>query len=380
MMKKRSFNKQIADEATAWVVALDDGPPQTDERRELIEWLRASPAHVEAFLTAASIFEGVAHADPQAQVNIEALIAEASADIVTISGAPDAIPTTSAPAVDSAPAPRNKFRARLWPSGAIAASLALVVSVTTFFLLFSPLERGPEPLVVATALGELRSVTLEDGSIVYVNTQSHIEVLYSETERRIDLKQGEALFEVEKDPTRPFKVIAGDTVAEALGTTFNVRLIDNEAEVSVVEETVAFGKTGLAFDLVEQEDSLPGSDETTEQQRHTGSGHVILTAGEKADIGPTAQAPRVEKTDIAAISAWRVRKLMFDEDDLETIVRDFNRYNRRRLVIVSPSLEAERFSGIFAADDPESFVEFLELTSAIEGVEVGSEIRLHEAR
>ena len=90
--------------------------------------------------------------------------------------------------------------------------------------------------------------------------------------------------------------------------------------------------------------------------------------------------PHVAKTDVEAISAWTVRKLVFDEDDLEAIVHEFNRYNRQRLVVVSPSLETERFSGIFAADDPESFVEFLELTSAIEGVEVGSQIHLREVR
>ena len=286
-----------------------------------------------------------------------------------------ALSATPAPVVadDDQPAETRNNRTRSWIGGAIAASLMLIILIVTFSMVFSSPDDGS--MIVATALGEQRNVTLEDGSIVYVNTQSQIEILYSEEERSVELMQGEALFEVEKDPTRPFRVIAGETVAEALGATFNVRLIDNEAKVSVVEGTVAFGKTGLAFDVIEREAGFSLNEEIDEagaEPRRLEGGRVILTAGEMADLGEATPAPRVVRRDVEAISAWAVRKLMFDEDDLDTIVREFNRYNRQRLAVASPSLEDERFSGIFAADDPESFVAFLELTSDIDGVEVGS--------
>lgn len=371
-MTKRSFNRQIAEEAAGWAVRFDDGPLSPEQRRELVEWLKASPVHVDEFLTALALFEGAVLADPERPVVAADLLAEASVDVVPIDSA-----RPSAQASDHA-----RPRRRRW-LGAAAAAIA-VVSLGVSSLLYWPTSDQPPdlPLIVATDLGEQRSVTLDDGSIVYVNTQSRIAARYTDQARTVELLYGEALFDVEHDPARPFRVIAGDTVVEALGTTFNVRFIDEQAEVSVVEGTVAFGKRDAAFESIEREAV------TVEADRDAGNdsigriedGRVILSAGQRAGLAGPSPAARVASTNVEAVTAWTTRKLVFDGDDLTTIAAEFNRYNHHKLTVPAGLAVGERFSGTFAADDPESFVEFLELTTDIESRRFGNEIQLREGR
>ena len=77
--------------------------------------------------------------------------------------------------------------------------------------------------VVATAVGEQRQLVLEDGTRVFLNTDTRIVVKYDETARRVELRRGEALFNVAKRSDWPFIVVAGDRQVKALGTSFVVR-------------------------------------------------------------------------------------------------------------------------------------------------------------
>src|SRR5687767_11767497 len=78
----------------------------------------------------------------------------------------------------------------------------------------------------------------EDGSVVYLNAQSRLRIAYSDRRREVKLLDGEALFIVEKDSKRPFNVIAGATLVQAVGAQFNVRRRDRLILVSVVEGKV----------------------------------------------------------------------------------------------------------------------------------------------
>lgn len=386
MTQNKTYNKQIAEEAASWAVALDDGPLSPADQAEFMAWLRVSPVHVEECLTALAMFEGFALSDPARKIEVERLIAAASSNVVSIGA--DAIeaadgtaehvsPPSSPPSLPSS-SPRGR---RGWVAGGVAAAAALLlVSAITFEAVRAPVVDGPEPLVVATELGEQRSITLDDGSIVYVNTQSEISALYTEDARTVELLYGEALFDVEHDPTRPFRVIAGDTVAEALGTTFNVRFIGEEAEVSVVEGTVAFSMRDATFEAVDRTESESVASADSSELGRVEEGRIILTAGHVAELDGPDPEPRLATRNIDSVTAWTTRRLVFDEANLSTIAAEFNRYNRERL-LVSPDLaDDELFSGTFAADDPDSFVAFLELTSDIQGRRQGQDILLTGAR
>ncbi|MEJ1961315.1 MAG: FecR domain-containing protein [Gammaproteobacteria bacterium] len=72
---------------------------------------------------------------------------------------------------------------------------------------------------------------MRDGSAITLNTDSQLRVALTEAERRVDLKQGEAFFEVAKDSTRPFVVEAGRKRVVAVGTKFSVRRDGDFVEV-----------------------------------------------------------------------------------------------------------------------------------------------------
>jgi len=131
-------------------------------------------------------------------------------------------------------AARKPGRVRLyWLTGIAAVIVLALVSVVTL----SP-PAAPAAQVYATAIGDTRDVTLEDGSVVTLNTDTELAVTYSRSERRIQLAHGQALFSVMKG-TRPFIVAAGSSETRALGTRFEVYRGPADVSVTLVEGSVS---------------------------------------------------------------------------------------------------------------------------------------------
>ncbi len=389
MTNTSSLNKQIAEEAAGWAVALDEAPLRREQKAALLAWLKTSPVHLDEFLMALSLLQGVGVADPEKRTDIDALLRAASADVVPIAASDAGIGGLVEPLCRAQTAPTGRGRRARAPvtktaAAVAAASLALAVAAGIF--LFGPAgmrKNGGEAMIVATALGEQRSVTLDDGSIVYVNTQSRVAVRYTDRYRTVDVERGEALFDVEKDAARPFRVVAGDAVAEAVGTRFNVRYLNETAEISVIEGAVAFERRAGAratpprlFNGRRAETDRP-ADARGRGRRGEGD-RFILVAGQQADFSPAA-APAVTDADAASVLAWTSRKLIFDGDRLDRVAQEFNRYNRDKLVIGDDALAAMRVSGVFSSDDPDSLVAFLKLTNNLSVVRAGTRIRIEPA-
>ena len=237
----------------------------------------------------------------------------------------------------------------------MAGAAAILLSVTSGALLvgrhFMTGASSVEPtLAYATRTGEQRSLTLDDGSIIHLNTESDVRIRYGDQERGIDLFRGEALFEVARDPARPFRVRAGDTVAEALGTTFNVYLRDAETTVAVIEGKVAVQRLGDRTPAVR-------SDPVIGQPRPR---RVTLSGGELARVREDQAVLTAPIESVEAITSWRARQLRFSNTPLSEIAAQFNRYNRVKLRIEGAELAAFELSANFDADDPQSLVELLE--------------------
>src|SRR5205807_1325966 len=109
---------------------------------------------------------------------------------------------------------------------------------------FAGLGLWGRPQVYATAIGEQRSVVLKDGSMIQLNSRSRVEVRYTDHDRKIALKEGQALFTVARDTQRPFLVSAGDTAVRAVGTQFDVNRLETEIVVTVLEGKVAVESPG----------------------------------------------------------------------------------------------------------------------------------------
>ncbi|GAA0661356.1 transmembrane sensor [Sphingomonas insulae] len=189
--------------------------------------------------------------------------------------------------------------------------------------------------VFRTDLGEIRQVPLADGSSTAINTASEIEITLSKGRRDVRLAKGEAWFKVAKDPARPFVVEAGGVWVRAIGTAFSVRRREEGVDVLVTEGVV---------------EAWAG-----ENRRPL----LRLTAGQRAYIGEDAEV-RLEAETPSVVDrtlAWRQGSIDLDGDTLAGAVNEFNRYNRRKIVLIDTRLASRQFDGTFRTDEPEAFAQ-----------------------
>ena len=219
-------------EAGAWLIRLDgDDALSADEREELKAWLARSPAHVRQL-------RGLARFWGRANVLTELAI---PLDKPGQEGRGHAEGT----------------RTRLGPVSMVAglAAAALLVGIAVF-LVNAPsvgtdtsVDRAANGIggdgTYATAIGEQRTITLADGSVARLNTNTRLSVEYGEHHRDIRLQAGEAHFTVAGNGERPFRVYAGNSRIQAVGTAFAVHIKGGDVDVLVTEGIVEIATTGI---------------------------------------------------------------------------------------------------------------------------------------
>lgn len=180
-----------------------------------------------------------------------------------------------------------------------------------------------------TALGEIRTVTLADGSQITLDTATRVHVVFSAGERRVSLERGRARFRVALDRKRPFTVaVPGGTVV-AGGRLFDVSVESASPEVSVLEGRV---------DLIRTSDVAPPPART-------------LAAGQSADLD-NIYAPRPTP---AGEIQWVSGMLALDGGSLGDAVAAVNRYNRIQIRLAQPDLARLSITGAFQVRNPEIF-------------------------
>ena len=197
---------------------------------------------------------------------------------------------------------------------------------------------------ISTAVGEQRMVSLEDGSRVYLNTDTRIRVRYEATRRAVELTAGEALFEVApRSPSRPFVVVLGGRNITALGTSFVVRLDGAKSSVTLLEGKVAVSEGSSSFLVAASKPAKPPETAT------------ILVPGQRLTFD-AQQIPRVDQPSLERVTAWRSGFVDLDGVPLAAAVVEMNRYSKAKIVVEEPSAAAIPITGIFRAGDSESFV------------------------
>ena len=188
----------------------------------------------------------------------------------------------------------------------------------------------------STQTGEVREVALSDGSTVHINTDSEIRVEFTEDRRLLRLVKGEASFDVFHDKTRPFDVVAGDTVTRAVGTRFTIREAGDEDVQLTVEEGLVLVSGGGGH------------------QAHIAAGHgAHITSGQ---IATAALDPR----SLDQRTLWHEGMLEFDGLTISQAVDEFNRYRRVPLVVKDPAIGALRIGGRFGIGESDKFIEALQ--------------------
>ena len=336
-MKEVSRRSELfAKEAADWVVVLGDADEQT--RKAFAVWLRASPENVKEFLSVAAIWGTLPELSEQPSA--EELVRLAAKQ-------PNVVALPRAARSESEQPPAGQSSRRQWI--ARAAAIALVaVAIGAIFFVMQPEENA---ILYATLTGEQSSVPLPDGSVVNLNTQSRMRVKFSEEFRDVHLVEGEALFNVERDAKRPFRVITEHALIEAVHTQFNVRQDSNAVTVTVTEGVVVVSSAtvGAGTDL-----SVDGQSGETDSSQS-----VRLNAGQQTQVGSDITEAVVVDTKVENAIAWRQHRLIFDALPLKQVIEEFNRYNDPPAVIEDRQLESLPISGVFRSNDRDSFLQFL---------------------
>lgn len=331
-MKAQRQEMDVREKAAWWIGELEDANAKT--RTACLEWLRESPEHVKEFLLMSAMWEGLGGVDAGRRIDVEKLLAEASATVVAL----------DVPPPQPSPALRGRGR---WIATGIAASTVIVLGCLWVLRALNG-EQTYE-----TAVGEQRSFKLADGSVVQLNTRTHIEVGFDSNAREIALLDGEALFSVAHDAKRPFRVKVGTAAIQAIGTQFNVYRQAGRTTVSVIEGAVQV----------------------------SGTESRVLKAGEQAALSTDGRVAISAAPDIGKAVAWRERRLVFRGESLETVAAEVNRYNSTlKISIDDETARRRQMIGVFAADDPESLVQFLEKDASLTVNRNGNTVSIRAAQ
>jgi transmembrane sensor len=207
----------------------------------------------------------------------------------------------------------------------------------------------PSPVVYSTEVGEQKEVPLADGSVMRVNTASRLAVSYTPTERDVKLLEGEALFEVAHDRSRPFRVKAGEVTVEAVGTRFNVYRQPDRITVAVVEGKVA----------IRSQDKVV----------RAGKGS-LMQAGPDGNIVPLSGS-------VQQAVSWNQGRVTFESATLGEIVAELNRYTRARYVVQGEAAKLKFRAVSFFTQNPESFLQSLSEFPDIEVERSDKRILIH---
>ncbi len=295
------MDSRARDEAAQWFVRLQDAELSSEERQRFDAWRALRPEHQYEF----DVLQG-------------------------LWSATDLLPKMRLQALCDAPVERPKRHAVL--RYAVAAT---VVAVALGLGLFSGLEH-PKPYSAefSTRLGEHRQVALPDGSLMDLNSRSVVAVHYEKGRRGVEIKQGEAMFSVEHDTSRPFVVVAGAGQVTVTGTRFDVRRDDDQTRVVVEAGTVKV--KGRASDQV-----------------------VTLTAGRGTHIDSQGQVVAAYGVNPDELTAWRSGKLVFNNATLGEVAREVSRYRERPLRVSTAAVGNLRLTSVFKSSDTDALLKAL---------------------
>lgn len=317
------------DEASTWIARIDRGL-SPDEETELQAFL-ADARNRELFLEMAELWDKMDALDRLAEI------------------LPDV----------------ERRRRRRAPGLAVAASVLIALAAAVWFAmpLIDPgdADNRATAAVYETAIGEQSTVSLSDGTVIVLNTDSRMQVRYSQGSRVIDLERGEINVTVARDPIRPLLVRAEASVIQAVGTVFNVEITGGQTiEVIVVEGVVLVGLQNAGADDPE---GLLSAESATR-----------MTSGSRVVLGQSGeQVERIEADEIEVKLSWTDGNIVFLGETLEDAMAEVGRYTEVEFVFLDEYSRQRRVVGRFKAGDVESLLAQLQANFDISYQRIGDD-------
>lgn len=323
MKPAQSPPSHLTHQAAEWHALQREGELSPAQRARFMRWLVTSPEHTREYLAVGRIAGELAEAMRMMPIDLETLIADtgaqsATSNVVALSSARvlPAVATTR---------PRRRNLRRVAAAAVMLVGLGLAAQAYL-----------TQPTHYVAAHGAPRSFTLPDNTVVHLNAESVLSTRYGLFQRRVELARGQASFIVAPG-RRPFEVRAAGLRIRDIGTTFDVSLRREQARIEVAE-----GRVQVASDT--DEDRLLAD----------------LRAGQSAGIDYRDHVVSIGREDVATMTAWWQRRIVFRDEPLRDVADRFNRLNAVRLQVDDAAAGALRLTGNLSADDLESLRVFLD--------------------
>lgn len=286
------------DQALDWLLRIQQAPHDAQLRAELAQWCASDVANAEAYGKAERVWRLTGQLAP-----------------ATVEQWPE-----QPVVVNVVPLPKRKATRRWWLGAAVAACLLIAVAPSLSLRLQADYR---------TAQGETRDVTLADGSVVQMDSDTAIAVDYSGNHRDVKLLAGQAFFEVKPDKTKPFHVRADALKVTVTGTAFNVELRPGRVGVDVQHGSVRV------------EDAADA--------------HVLssaLTAGER--LRYVDGIVQVKTFVPSQAAAWRQGQLIADDQRVAELVQELAQYLPGKVLLRDDVLGDKRVTGVYDLRKPEA--------------------------
>ena len=317
-----SSNDKHMDQASRWITMIDRGLSQ-QEQTEYQQWMAASEGNRDALAYMAKMWD-----------KMDSL--ERLADLFPHS-----------PQHTSASSMRYL---------ALAASFALAVVLgysvwQSDFLNDNQLltQQVISENTYSTEIGEQSTFYLQDKTKVVLNTNSKVSVTYTDKQRVFEMERGEMHVTVAHNSEQPLSVYAGGQVIQAVGTAFNVKILDNQVELIVTE-----GKVLVAQQKPEQSNPLQV------KSVYLPKNSLAVAKGQKIDLGSLSEQVLGLKTaDIEANLSWQQGNLIFRGESLEKVMQEVGRYTHYEFVFADENLKQVQVAGLFKTDDINALLQAL---------------------
>jgi len=340
-------SRRAREEAAHWIVCLEEGLSD-EQMRELKVWLAADPAHRAALLRMAEQWDAFDALSELAEI-LPLRTEPSRASLFKVARAGLAAIAVGVLAV-------GLYFALARPAATGQAAQG-VVSRTAPSLPAPARQSASPERSLRTDVGQHLTTKLADGSSISLNTNTALTVRFSQDQRLVILEEGEASFSVAHDPSRPFRVRAGERTVQAVGTVFNVRRHEGRS----VRVTVTQGVVKVMDRAQSPRDEL------------------FVRAGQLAEIGAVSvNIQRVDAARLDAAQAWQRGVLIYQGEALEDVIADVSRYTSVRFRIEDDSIRQRRVGGVFRTGDVEGLLLALRETFGIEPHRQGDLIVLSE--
>jgi transmembrane sensor len=363
IVQDERLRKLVTEKAAEWFVENRSGALSSARKREFVRWLRASPLHVAEYLSIAGIARDVGAASKHVRTPVEQLLAEAAAEDV-------ATPLHPEKTIKQLITPeRRQSRWRpAWKPLAAAAVICLIFAIGVWTWWSFQTDAGRQ---YVTRYGEKRTFALADHTVIHLDAASAIRVDFDENRRFVEIERGQALFEVTKNPARPFRVRAGNSVIEDVGTVFDVNRQHRNTVVTVLEGQVSVSRVSHQPMKV----SIPSS---TAERVPTAAlrPHIDLRAGDQANIAPSGAVETRHDANLRKTTAWLQAQIVFDHESIAAVAAKFNRHNKIQIEVTDPRIASMPISGVFHTYDVQSFADFLNALKGVQAVMVDNELRV----